>query len=122
VRTRSTTPASIVGSSTLTGEAETHAFVYENGAMRDLGTLGGTYSSAAAVNSQGIVVGKSTDASGRTVAFIYDAGGMRPLLNMPGAQSAVGISDRGAVVGLHRRRSVSLTIAAPSRASISSRK
>jgi probable HAF family extracellular repeat protein len=55
----------VVGSSgTMPGDdPPIHAFLYDNGTMTDLGTLGGSYSFANAVNDSGEVVGYSTTAS-----------------------------------------------------------
>ena len=39
-----------------------HAFLWQDGAMTDLGALGGTYSVAEAINIRGWVVGASTNA------------------------------------------------------------
>src|ERR1700761_4934396 len=36
----------VVGSSTLSGDQYTHGFLYSNGAMKDIGTLGGNKSDA----------------------------------------------------------------------------
>lgn len=48
----------VVGES-MTGTAEFHAFVWENGVMTDLGSQGGDHSVARGINARGQVIGES---------------------------------------------------------------
>src|SRR4030095_8304595 len=49
----------IVGTSTLPGDEVQHAFLWSNGRMIDLGTLGGSTSDGVAINNKGQVVGRA---------------------------------------------------------------
>jgi probable HAF family extracellular repeat protein len=60
----------VVGYST-TASGEYHAFLWEDGEMTDLGTLGGAYSVAYGINSRGQVVGYSASASGENHAVLW---------------------------------------------------
>lgn len=73
-----------------------HAFIYANGAMRDLGTLGGATSTARGINERGQVVGMSTNAYSQPTPFLHD-GAMHEL---PGGGYAAGIAinARGQVI------------------------
>ena len=85
-----------------------HAFLYQRGRMRDLGTLGGSFSGATAINSSGQIVGYSAIAGEfgpfehvPTHAFLYSKGRMTDLGVLPGFvdSEAFGINSRGWVVG-----------------------
>ena len=79
----------------------THAFLWEQGAMRDLGVLpGGRNSLAHAVNDRGQVVGVS-DSADAPRAFVWEAGVMRDLGALPGgaASQAYAINNAGQIVG-----------------------
>ncbi len=62
----------VVGSSPTAETMSMHAFRYSDGQMTDLGTLGGPYSSAVMINSQGWVTGNSATADGNYRAFMLD--------------------------------------------------
>jgi len=78
------------------------AFLHKPGeALTDLGTLGGPYSAAYAVNALGTVVGKAdTEQMGATHAFAWADGQMTDLGTLGGANSvAYAVSDAGTIAG-----------------------
>ncbi len=74
------------------------AVLFENGTVRDLGTLGGNASVALDINNQGDIVGSAETSAGISVPFLYRANLMENL-GFTGAGEAVGINDRGDIVG-----------------------
>ena len=76
------------------------AFLYANGQMTNLGTLGGEYGQPHAINTSGQIAGYSTLASGSYRAFLYTDGQMTALGTL-GADYSVGygLNDAGDVVG-----------------------
>jgi probable HAF family extracellular repeat protein len=94
----------IVGNASLptppfSGLFKFRGFVYENGVMRDIGTLGGTSSYLYDVNNSGTAVGASDLANGRMVATVYEGGVLHPLAEIPGNSAARSVNARGDVVG-----------------------
>ncbi|MDM5176762.1 DUF3466 family protein [Massilia sp. DJPM01] len=95
----------VVGSSSNRAGRE-RAFSYANGATRDLGTLGGTYSGGYGVNNQGDIVGSSSTGdpaeSDLERAFIYSGGVMRNIGTLPNGDMsrALDINHAGQVTGL----------------------
>ena len=78
------------------------AFLWEDGVMQGLGTLGGARSQARGVNDAGQVVGYSLKSSGYNHAFLWQNGAMQDLGTLGGANSmsmAFAINNAGQVVG-----------------------
>jgi len=88
------------------------AFIWNGGALQDLGTLGGTDSCALWVNQSGQVAGQSfTDSTPNASTglptlhpFFWDGKSMRDLGSLGGtlsfvSQFSIGLNDRGQVVG-----------------------
>ena len=119
----------IVGSSLLAnqneqdGYASEHAFLWKNGGLRDVGTLGGLNSRAVAINPQGQIIGESEATKKQPsgwpytypgkLAFVWSQGHMRRL-SLGGMDSwTEAINARGQVIGwsqLKERDSKSHTI------------
>jgi probable HAF family extracellular repeat protein len=84
----------------LTEGFDFHPFLWQNGKMRDLGTLGGADALATGLNDRGQVVGISYTADNYLHAFLWKNGKMQDL--SPGAEeynAAYGINNRGQVAG-----------------------
>jgi len=78
-----------------------HAFLWENGRMTDLGTLGGLCASAFALNNRGQVAGEATIAGDTEAhAFLWERGVMKDLGTLGGTHSYAGwLNDSGQLVG-----------------------
>lgn len=77
------------------------AFLWEDGVMQGLGTLGGSRSQARGVNDAGQVVGYSQTSSGYNHAFLWENGAMQDLGTFPGGivSMANAINNSGQVAG-----------------------
>jgi probable HAF family extracellular repeat protein len=107
-------PLSILGSGDGTTFTQTRAFLWQNGKMTDLGTLGGPDSWAMFVNDRGQIAGASYTSdvvdpdtmSPQIDAFLWENGKMRDLGNLGGNNGLLGapgivnaLNNRGQVVG-----------------------
>ena len=106
VRDVNTSANDINAAGQIVGVYDSHAALWENGSMIDLGTLGGTRSAAFGIDPAGRVVGQSDRASGEPHAFLWENGVMTDL-NIPGnASTARSINAAGQVVGTVSRNGV----------------
>ncbi|MET7831242.1 hypothetical protein ABZS44_00260 [Micromonospora sediminicola] len=75
------------------------AFVWRDGVLRSLGTLGGPTSVANGINDLGQVVGTSWTADGQFAAFFWDGATMRRLATSSASPTAQSVNDSGLVIG-----------------------
>lgn len=92
----------VVGSSTLAGDAIRRSFVWTAaGGMSDIGSFGGEWTIAQAINASGQVIGYSATADGNSQPFIWDAAqGLQPIVTGLYSASPSLLSDSGVVWGL----------------------
>jgi probable HAF family extracellular repeat protein len=90
-----------VAGASYTAAGELHAFVWRNGRMTDLGTLGGDNSRARAINEAGQVVGWARPATGNGHPVLWEADGRAIDLGTLGGDrgEATALNERGQVVG-----------------------
>jgi probable HAF family extracellular repeat protein len=91
----------VVGAAYTQNNVAFHAFLYSNGVMSDLGTIGGgPYSYATGINASGQVSGVGYTNILAANAFVYSNGKMTDLGTFGGYNSAAfGINNSGTVVG-----------------------
>ncbi len=92
----STTALGMNGLGQVVGYSAGHAFLYSNGVMKDLGTLGGISSQAYGINDAGIIGGNSFTAQGYVNAFLYTSGALG---NLGFSGSINSINNSGTAVG-----------------------
>ena len=94
------TKGQVVGYTAFNGNTVSHAFVYANGFMQDLGTVGGGASLAFGINDSGQVVGYSSPVMGHYRAFLYSGGSMQNISASSASNYlAFGININGLITG-----------------------
>jgi probable HAF family extracellular repeat protein len=95
----------------IVGRLNSTGYVWQNGVLTDLGTLGGSSSLANSINNAGQIVGRSAIAAGPAHAFIYASGQMLDLNSLVADLSdweslniAYDINEHGQIVGTGRYR------------------
>jgi probable HAF family extracellular repeat protein len=102
----------VVGASSLKGDVgcngvsvdtcDTHPFLWENGTLMDLGTLGGSTGGALAMNDSGEIVGAANNQNDQAqLAFVWKKGVMTSLGALEGddCSEAKAINSRSQIVG-----------------------
>ena len=95
----------VIGSFQISGSEsgqseEWNSFLWDNGEMTNLGTLGGQSCEAYGINNVAQIVGIAETASGERHAFLWDSGEMTDLGTLGSDWSvAIGINDAGQIVG-----------------------
>jgi probable HAF family extracellular repeat protein len=95
----------------VTSAGELRAVLLTSGGLNDLGTLGGSASSARGINEAGAIVGGSlTEGDVEHHAFLYEDGAMHDLNTLVDAAlgyeliQALGINDRGDIMAIASRQ------------------
>jgi probable HAF family extracellular repeat protein len=91
----------VVGFSDLAGDIVNHAFISENGVIRDIGTLGGDNSVGNWINDAGQVAGISDLADGTHHAFVWKDGNFTDLgtVGSDPCSNTEYINERGQLIG-----------------------
>lgn len=106
-------PAPMIGCWPEDAPLAMHSFLWENGKMTDLLTLGGSCTNAYVINNQGQVVGQSNLLGDQeSHPFIWDRGTMTDLHTLGGTYGyAVWLNDSGEVVGASTNKGNQLLLA-----------
>lgn len=88
------------GAAGVTNSNSSQVFIYNNGSMTGLGTLGGTSGIGNAINSSGEIAGYSENSKGTYRAFVSSGSSLTDIGDLGGGSAvAYGINDVGQVVG-----------------------
>jgi len=76
-------------------QSQSRPFLWDDGVMTNLGTLGGSRGTAHGISDTGLIVGESEDSTHTMHAFLWENGAMTDL----GAGVAFAVNDQGQAVG-----------------------